>query len=283
MNLNLNFLNFGQSSSCALSPLHEIQLVEYLEMAREPLRTFPTEAYNSAFLHPLLHSIYKTGKPLTPEENSFLISLKTHPSAISLAIDLLFQCQELYAHQFAATLLTQALEVAESSTISDELAQYLATAVYRYVDLHGANGEAAKIRRHLMGALGLVLRTQINWMTQYRHFLLSIQPDVFTTLNPSDVALDSLFILSKFNGLRMSSSEKSVSEWEGPELVFDFFIRLLSGNIGFYDERQALYLRIISEWLRDVSCLGKVLFTSTALLDFISSFVIIKFPKFFDQ
>ena len=68
---------------------------------------FPVEAYQDAFIELLLRRVYKEGQIPSREENLFLLSLKWHPSAFDLAVQLMRPGRDIYVHQFAANLITQ--------------------------------------------------------------------------------------------------------------------------------------------------------------------------------
>lgn len=196
--------------------------------------TSPPEVFAVHVIHPLLRSFYCDGKILTHDENALLIGLKTLPSAVSVALKLL-ECEELYVHQFAATLLIQSLELADPQTFTDFFVQHFRELLSRYAAKYRHEPSARKIQRYLMSALGVVLRTKVDWKNIFYQFITSIQSDFFESENPCSIALDSLFAFCKFSGSKLTGRKDGTAEGEATEMVICYFGHLLASNLLVYD------------------------------------------------
>jgi hypothetical protein len=207
---------------------------------------FPKEAYQDQFIEELLHRVYKLGQVPTREENLFLLSLKSHPSAIQIASRLLGPGGDLLVHQFAATFLTQILQSSPPESFGSHITDHLISLISKNSSGYGEDPLGRKIRRQLMMALGILLRPLANWQTKFQELVQSIQPDFFHSLYPNPVALDVFYVFVKFE-LRRSGEGGAAFH-----LVIQYFSNLLEGHFAIFTEQQAFYLKFLGDWLRDV-------------------------------
>ncbi|OQV13159.1 hypothetical protein BV898_12590 [Hypsibius exemplaris] len=205
---------------------------------------FPAEAYDESFIQQLLHRLYKLGHIPTRDENLFLLSLKSHPRTVSIATQLLRAENESFVHQFAANLLTQSLELETNCT--EEAADQIISIAAQNSMHYGNEPAGQKVRRQLMIALGMALRPLLNWRTKFDALVLAVQPDFFRSMEPDPRALDAFYVFVKFGLRKYGGGEVAF------RLVVEYFLHLLARHFEVFDARQAIYLKFLADWLKDV-------------------------------
>ncbi|XP_055348961.1 uncharacterized protein LOC129595856 [Paramacrobiotus metropolitanus] len=226
--------------------------MSYFQRLSDTSPSFPAEYYTPAFVRSLIAAVYQHGKPLTPQENLFLISLPRHSTGLHIAHDLLTSsnANEAYQLQFAAHLLTQSLEHTPAIQLSPQLLEHLVQLLLQFYQADD-NPVAEKVCRQLLAGVGMLVRMKPDWKVRFRAVARALQPDFFETHQPPPKALNVFFVFVKFNTLRNRGSEST--EWECVEIVVDYFNQLLNAQMNMYTPHQVKYLRILSDWYAETS------------------------------